>query len=122
LGKMVKKVSNRRLPAVNAACRPGLSGRVDDIGESMEDRAKYNKEDWGKIPRTARIEYVYTIVGAAIGVLEEANAAVGEALDGEKVSESLARNYFEVTGALIRAAVDLMEAETWKSDIGRVPF
>lgn len=95
---------------------------MDDIGGDMEDKAKYDREDWGKIPRTPRIEHVYTIVGAAMGVLGEANAAVERTLNGEKVSETLVRNYFEVTGALVRAAVDLMEAETWRSDIGRVPF
>ena len=88
----------------------------------MEEAAKYDKEDWGTIPLTPRIDHLYTIVGAAMGVLEEANAAVERTLNGEKVSETLVRNYFEVTGALVRTAVALMEAETWRNDLGRVPF
>jgi hypothetical protein len=95
---------------------------VDDIGGNMESQTNYDKDDFGKIPRTTGIEHVYTIVGAAMGVLGEANAAVERTLNGEKVSESLTRNYFEAAGTLIRAAVDLTEAETWKRDMGRVPF
>lgn len=88
----------------------------------MEEQEIYDRNDFGKIPRNTRIEFAYAIVGVAMGVLGEANAAVGRVLNGEKVEESATRTYFDVAGSLIRNAQNLIEAETWRVSPSRVPF
>ena len=86
----------------------------------MEDNQSYNIKEWGKVPRNTRIELAYAIIGNAMGVLGEANAATGRVLSGEKIEERTISSYFYAAESLIRVARDLINAETYSGS--GVPF
>ena len=88
----------------------------------MEDQADYGVDDFGKIPKNSRIELAYSLIGVAMGLAGEANAAIAGALKGEKPSDRRVRVYLQNAGTIMRVVEDLVQIETWNYTDARAPF
>jgi hypothetical protein len=86
----------------------------------MEESAEYDRSSIGKIPRNARIQITYNIIGSTMALLGETNAMIAKVLNGEKVDVWNARANLQSVQQMCDVISRTLDNETF--DFNKVPF